>query len=84
MSRSVVDRVQGDVQHRSARLPPRQLQLDRLHRPLCLPLLIRPPLPRRHQHQEGRQALQRHGAGAGGAAAGQRVAVQREEGEDVL
>jgi len=39
VGRSAVDGVQGDVQRRSARLHARQLQLDRLHRAVRLPVV---------------------------------------------
>ena len=36
-----MDRVQGDVQRRTARLHARQLQLDRLHRAVGVSVVVR-------------------------------------------
>ena len=64
LARSAVDGVQGDVQRRAARLHARQLQLDRLHRPVRLPVVVRAPHPRPAAHPHRRPPLQRHGDAA--------------------
>jgi len=64
-----MDRVQTDVHVRTASLPARQLQLDRFHRSLALPRLVRTAIPRRASRRSSRAILQRiDGSVARGAA----------------
>ena len=46
LERFILDGVQAALPLRGPRLPPRQLQLDRLHRPVPLPLVLCPSFPR--------------------------------------
>lgn len=59
-SRSAVDGVQGVVQQWATSLPTGQLQLDRLHRAVHVPVVVCSAIPCRSSHQVRRHSLQRH------------------------